>query len=401
MLKKLLLFSGALLTSALLFSACRHTGEKSCCPDGKAHHKHHDHKHSKGGSCCGAATYAGEAVVKSLAGTSKPIKGKVFFESGGDHKVKVSAKITGLPANKEFGFHVHEFGTCEDSGLRAGGHFNPWKKKHGGPASKERHLGDLGNLISDSKGRAVYSTTIKGRPLKFFGRAVIVHENPDDLSSQPTGNSGRRLACGVITASMPPKPTAKGKARSSAKKAVETPHHKHAGSPVSNTRNTAKSKAVQKSANQPVPARGSASAGDDKKSAKTEAPVSHHHAPVKKSTDSSTAPGSTSAVPTVTPQADGTQSAGSSEAQTEPKATTPDEPKPGSAVPAVSMTSPAPQGASKAKAVKKTKQKGEPLSSQTGQAVEKQASPQPPAVPAKKQAPAIADKAAHKAHTGN
>ena len=199
MLKKFLFLSGALF-GALLLSACEHTSEKPCCPKGE--HKHH--KDSKDSACCGKASTAGLADVKGLKNSK--VKGQVSFSAVAPHKVKVNAHIKGLPANKQFGFHVHEFGTCEDDGLRAGGHFNPWKAKHGGPAGKERHFGDLGNLSSDKQGHAVYSVVVKGRPHKFLGRSVIVHAQADDLKAQPAGNAGARIACGVITAGLPPLP---------------------------------------------------------------------------------------------------------------------------------------------------------------------------------------------------
>ena len=95
-------------------------------------------------------------------------------------KVRVRAEVKGLKPKQKFGFHVHEFGSCANKALMAGGHFNPYDKKHGAPG-KESHLGDLGNLISDSKGEAVYSSIIKGRVKKFLGRSVVVHAQPDDF----------------------------------------------------------------------------------------------------------------------------------------------------------------------------------------------------------------------------
>ena len=74
------------------------------------------------------------------------------------------------------------------------------------PRIKSGIIGDLGNLNSDVKGNAVYSQSVEGKLKHFLGRAVIIHALPDDLKSQPTGNSGDRIACGVIVASMPPAP---------------------------------------------------------------------------------------------------------------------------------------------------------------------------------------------------
>ena len=153
-------------------------------------------------ACYGKNKVAGFSKVKDLTGGK--ITGSVFFESTDKYEVKVTANIKGLAPNKKLGFHVHEFGTCENKGLLAGGHLNPWGAKHSGPKAKERHLGDLGNIESDKMGSAVYTVSIKGRLKSFMGRSVIIHAQADDMKSQPIGNSGKRIACGVITASMPP-----------------------------------------------------------------------------------------------------------------------------------------------------------------------------------------------------
>lgn len=119
-----------------------------------------------------------------------------------DNGVLIEAEVTGLTPG-EHGFHIHEFGDCSAlDATSAGGHFNPFGEKHGAPDSLHRHVGDLGNLIADENGIAKYQRldtliTLSG-PNSIIGRAVIVHENPDDFVSQPTGNAGGRVACGVI-----------------------------------------------------------------------------------------------------------------------------------------------------------------------------------------------------------
>jgi len=140
----------------------------------------------------------GLSIVK---GFDNDIKGSVSFETINhkkDKKVQVVAKVEGLKPNQKFGFHIHELGNCGDKGLMAGVHFNPKNQKHGGLKSQERHLGDLGNLQSDREGKAELSTVIDGNLRMFMGRSLIIHEFEDDLKSQPTGNSGKRIACGVI-----------------------------------------------------------------------------------------------------------------------------------------------------------------------------------------------------------
>jgi len=129
--------------------------------------------------------------------------GEVSFEQVGS-KVRVVAQVIRLPANGEFGFHIHEKGDCSSGdGMSAGGHFNPYGKPHG--QGGERHAGDLPNLKSDAKGKAKLSVemdivTLKPGPANIVGRAVVVHAQPDDYRTQPTGNAGARLACGVIKA---------------------------------------------------------------------------------------------------------------------------------------------------------------------------------------------------------
>jgi Cu-Zn family superoxide dismutase len=114
----------------------------------------------------------------------------------------VTAEVKGLSPGKH-GFHIHEFGDCSKlDGKSAGGHFNPTAKNHGGPEAEERHVGDLGNLIAGDDGTAQYEWTDKlisfSGKNSILGKAIIVHAEEDDLTSQPTGNAGARLACGVI-----------------------------------------------------------------------------------------------------------------------------------------------------------------------------------------------------------
>ncbi|MFC2101973.1 superoxide dismutase family protein [Bacteroidota bacterium] len=129
------------------------------------------------------------------------VSGIVTFASTPEG-VKVTADVTGLTPGKH-GFHVHEFGDCSaPNGTSAGGHFNPDQKKHGGPHDQMRHEGDLGNLEADDAGVAhmsfIDSELMLTGPHSIIGYAIIVHAQEDDLVSQPTGNAGARVACGVI-----------------------------------------------------------------------------------------------------------------------------------------------------------------------------------------------------------
>jgi Cu-Zn family superoxide dismutase len=130
--------------------------------------------------------------------------GEVTFEQVGG-KVLVTAQIIGLKAGEEHGFHVHEVGDCSSNDdMSAKGHFNPYGKPHG-PQGSEHHAGDMPNLKADDKGRVRMTAeldvvTVTAGPASIIGRAVIVHASPDDYKTQPTGNAGARLACGVIRA---------------------------------------------------------------------------------------------------------------------------------------------------------------------------------------------------------
>ena len=142
---------------------------------------------------------AGVAVLHPTEGSEA--RGIVRFTLVADG-VQVTANIGGL-APGQHGFHVHQLGDCTaPDGTSAGGHFNPEQTSHAGPLASERHVGDLGNLRADSSGTALYERTDGLLALEglhsIIGRAVIVHAGADDLSSQPTGAAGARVACGVI-----------------------------------------------------------------------------------------------------------------------------------------------------------------------------------------------------------
>jgi Cu-Zn family superoxide dismutase len=155
---------------------------------------------------CAATAPAGPVArteLKPTAGNS--VTGWVQFEQLGS-QVRVSAEIRGLRPNAEHGFHVHEKGDCSAAdGMSAGGHFNPGGKAHAHHGQAERHAGDMPNLQADASGvaRASWNTallTVTAGPASVIGRSVIVHRDADDYRSQPAGNSGPRLACGVIAA---------------------------------------------------------------------------------------------------------------------------------------------------------------------------------------------------------
>jgi superoxide dismutase, Cu-Zn family len=141
------------------------------------------------------------ATLDSRSGSQT--KGEVNFVWQG-HDVLVSGKFSGLKPNSEHGFHVHEKGDCSaPDATSAGGHFNPDAKDHGMPNSSMSHAGDMPNIKSDASGNATYTAKLHGfavnnGPKGIVGRSVVVHRDPDDYKSQPAGNSGPRIACGLI-----------------------------------------------------------------------------------------------------------------------------------------------------------------------------------------------------------
>ena len=152
---------------------------------------------------CGTMAAQGPAAVATLEPTKgNTTAGSVTFTQKGD-KVAVVAKISGL-APGQHGFHIHEKGDCSSGdGMSAGGHFNPFGKPHGNPSSPDHHGGDMPSLQADASGNAALtadldSLTIGSGAGDIVGKAVIVHKDPDDYTTQPTGNSGARVACGVI-----------------------------------------------------------------------------------------------------------------------------------------------------------------------------------------------------------
>ena len=139
-----------------------------------------------------------------------PVKGIVVFtEILEQNTVKIDVNIVGLNKNAKHGFHVHEAGDLSDKCASMCAHFNPYGKTHGGADSKVRHVGDLGNLTTNSKGEAKYTfydnvIKLRGSKANIIGRGLIVHADEDDCGmggnaeSLKTGNAGKRIGCAVI-----------------------------------------------------------------------------------------------------------------------------------------------------------------------------------------------------------
>jgi superoxide dismutase, Cu-Zn family len=154
----------------------------------------------------GCASISGEtqrATAQLQPTKGNTATGTATFQQAGS-RVRVVAEVSGLRPDREHGFHIHEAGDCgSGDGMSAKGHFNPFGKPHGPPGSTERHGGDLPSLKSDANGNANYiadldGVTITSGPAGIVGRGLIVHVQPDDYKTQPTGNAGARSACAVI-----------------------------------------------------------------------------------------------------------------------------------------------------------------------------------------------------------
>ena len=155
---------------------------------------------------CAAPRPEAEATANLQPTRGNTASGTVRFVQNGD-KVQVSGEVKGLKPNAEHGFHVHEKGDCSSGdGMSTGGHFNPTTTAHGQHGQGTHHVGDLPSLKADAQGVAKVDFTTSALTLKpgatnIMDKGLIVHRDPDDYKTQPTGNSGPRVACGVIRAS--------------------------------------------------------------------------------------------------------------------------------------------------------------------------------------------------------
>jgi len=162
---------------------------------------------------CGALLVAGCAGMgdqKDATATARleprsdsNVSGNLTFTQIGD-VVRVTGEVKGHTKGPK-AMHIHEKGDCsDDKGMSTGGHFNPHQMKHGGPYDPAKHSGDLGNLNFNAEGVAKVNFTVgdisvsSSKPDGIIGKAVIVHADRDDFKTDPTGNAGGRVACGVI-----------------------------------------------------------------------------------------------------------------------------------------------------------------------------------------------------------
>jgi superoxide dismutase, Cu-Zn family len=153
----------------------------------------------------GPTVYEDPSAIAVLSSTqNSSVHGAATFVRTGGVAL-VNLNLAGFKPNSTHGLHIHESGDCSArDGSSAGGHFNPTSSDHGGPNGRPRHSGDLGNITADDKGEIYASFKLADVAFgngadSIIGRGLIVHADADDLKSQPAGNSGARLACGLIT----------------------------------------------------------------------------------------------------------------------------------------------------------------------------------------------------------
>ncbi len=185
---KLIYSSIIILVVTGLLVGCKTSTQENTSKEHEAHSSHQE-------------TLITEAKCVLYPTKGNTVKGVIVFTKTNEG-INVSVKASGLSKGKH-GFHIHQFGDCSaPDGTSAGGHFNPQGMEHGAPNDKMRHVGDFGNIEADASGNV--DLEFNDTQISFdgdnsiIGRSVVVHAGEDDLHSQPTGNAGARVACGVI-----------------------------------------------------------------------------------------------------------------------------------------------------------------------------------------------------------
>lgn len=153
----------------------------------------------------GVIAQAGSGMQATNAAVPFPILGPngeprgyaSFFSDGRQTAIKVDAK--GLPPGVH-GIHLHAVGLCDGTDFKsAGGHWNPTSKQHGFENPFGAHLGDIPNLTIGADGRGAASFSVNGDIADIDGTSLVIHAKPDDYRTDPSGNSGERIACAVLT----------------------------------------------------------------------------------------------------------------------------------------------------------------------------------------------------------
>ena len=179
----------ALALGAAVLAGCASTGTPAAKP---------------ASSTSSAKSTASRATVVLAPASGSLVSGTLSLMAMGDG-VHITGDVGGLAPNSTHGFHIHEKGDCSAADASsAGGHFNPGAQPHGRATHGAHHAGDSDNIVADAEGVARIDAHVSGVTLggdaanDIAGRAVIVHAAADDYTTQPTGNAGARVACGVI-----------------------------------------------------------------------------------------------------------------------------------------------------------------------------------------------------------
>ncbi|WP_207495102.1 superoxide dismutase family protein [Aridibaculum aurantiacum] len=192
------------LTALLVVAAAGFAG----CGDNSGSHSEGSHDSASHGAANNQTQ--SERAEATLDGTTSDttVTGTVRFEHQGNGQVRMTLDITvDKMANKSVAVHIHEHADCGDHGNHAGGHWNPTGENHGKWGEGSYHSGDFGNINLDGSGKGTLELTsdrwsIGGDEKKnVVNKTVVVHSGVDDLKSQPSGNSGSRIGCGVIKGS--------------------------------------------------------------------------------------------------------------------------------------------------------------------------------------------------------
>lgn len=154
--------------------------------------------------CRSMGIHSYDASAAMEARSDSRVGGTVKLTKLSDNRLRVQVDIAGVEPNSRHGLHVHETGDCSAADASsAGPHFNPTGGHHAGRDDSNRHTGDFGNVTADAAGEIhdtfdVTASLVSGEEKSILGRAIVLHADPDDLTSQPAGNSGKRIGCGVI-----------------------------------------------------------------------------------------------------------------------------------------------------------------------------------------------------------
>jgi Cu-Zn family superoxide dismutase len=198
-----LIHTSLFLASALALSACKQGAEPAATPADTASDT--PVAAPAADPAAPPAMDAAVAIADLQPTKDSTVKGSIRFTVV-DGRLHASGDISGLKPGSEHGFHIHEKGDCSaPDGTSAGGHFNPGDAQHGSIDAAAHHGGDMPNIVADAQGNAHVDGPVssnvnagKGDGFDIIGRGLIVHADPDDYHSQPTGNAGARLACAVI-----------------------------------------------------------------------------------------------------------------------------------------------------------------------------------------------------------